>query len=460
MFKYSNFLVATAVFTIAAVASFKTADAAGTDRVDPLLQKAIQQSAAPEPPPSAPEPVIIPPPVEEPLPVIADTNIDTAEPPQRTLGLRAGGLLFLPQILVSETYDDNIYATDNNEDSDFITTINPSIEITIPESRHELSIKGNYEYRKYLDNDDEDQHNIAASAEGFLRATEWLKFPFATFWRNGHENRAADLTVQRPDEPVDTDRLTTKAGLEIKPGRFALGILGHYGKERFEDGFSTINNAQVIRRDADRDWMQGETYISYDLSNNHRVKLSGTMGERNYDRNNYQGGGFNGPKRDSQTWGAMAGWHFAFTDLKGHISAGYADYNYDDATLTDMQEFVADGKITHSFNDITSFNLTFGRDIYEDPEIVNPATKSRVGIYLDHKLRERFLIAAGADYEYLEFEGANRDDEEWKFRALADYFLTDSFALGLEYVHSLRDSSVSGFDYGRNQIMLKARGRI
>ena len=400
--------------------------------------------------------------IEEPLPVIVDNNIETVEPPPPTdtLGLRWGGLLILPELLVSETYDDNIYATDNNRETDFVTSLRPSIEITLPDSRHELSIKGDYEFRKYLDNDDEDQHNLGASIEGFLKGADWLKIPFAAFWRNKHEERADDLTVQLSDEPIRMDTLEARTGIEIKPGRLALGILGHYGKERYEDGFSTVNNAQVIRRDGDRDWMKAEAYTSYDLSNNHRIKLSGTIGERNYDRNNYQGGGSTGPKRDSQTWGAMAGWHFAFSGLKGHLSAGLEEYNYDNNAISDISEVVVDGLISHEFNEMTSFNLKFGRDIFEHPEIVSPAVRSRIGAYFDHKLGESFLVAAGADYEYLEFDTINRDDETWKFRALADYFLTDNFALGLEYIYSLRDSDAVNADYGRNQIMLKARGRI
>ena len=462
MLRFSTLLTATAVFALGCTTFNNGSFAAGANKTDTLLQQAIQETAQPEP---MPEPIMEPEPmpvIEEPLPVIVDNNIETIEPPPPSdeLGLRWGGLLIKPQLLVSETYDDNIYATDTNTESDFVTALRPSVEITLPDSRHELTIKGDYEFRKYLDNDNEDQHNLGASIEGFLKGADWLKIPFAAFWKNKHEERADDLTVQLSDDPIRMDTLEARTGIEIKPGRLALGILGHYGKERYEDGFSTVNSAQVIRRDGDRDWMKAEAYTAYDLSNNHRIKLSGTIGERNYENRNFQGGGFNGPLRDSQTWGATAGWHFAFAGLKGHLTGGMEEYNYDSAAINDIDEIVLSGLVSHNFNDKTSFNLTFGRDIYEHPEIVNPAIRNQVGVYLDHKLGESFLVAAGADYEYLEFDSLARDDETWKLRALADYFLTDNFALGLEYIYSQRDSSVLGADYDRNQIMLKARGRI
>ena len=104
MLRISTLLTASAVFTLSCATFSASSLAAGTNKTDALLQQAIQETAKPEPMP-APEPEPMPV-IEEPLPVIVDNNIETVEPPPPTdtLGLRWGGLLILPELLVSETY--------------------------------------------------------------------------------------------------------------------------------------------------------------------------------------------------------------------------------------------------------------------------------------------------------------------------------------------------------------------
>src|SRR5262245_9455769 len=48
------------------------------------------------------------------------------QPLREPRGLHAGGFLVFPRLEIGERYDDNIFATKNGRESDFITLISPS----------------------------------------------------------------------------------------------------------------------------------------------------------------------------------------------------------------------------------------------------------------------------------------------------------------------------------------------
>jgi hypothetical protein len=434
--------------------------AASPHKVDSMLKQAIVESATPDVQP-APDtttrfPVIIPEPALE--PVITQAPMPTSDP----IGLRAGGLLFLPSLLATQGYDDNIYTTNTNKVDDFITTLTPKLRVEIPDSRHEVALEGAYEFRKYWSNSDEDRGNARALAEGHLQAIDSVRFPFEVEWKNGYQDREEDLILSRSNEPLQYDDFKASAGGEFTPGRLILGLMGTYHKQRYEDGFSRATNTQIIRRDADRDIMYAEPTIGVQLNPEHALKLVGHFGERNYERRNFNTATatFNGPKRDSDTLGLMAGWHFDMKGLRGHLSAGAHEFKYDDPLMSDIREIVADMNITHDFNERTAFHVTASRMLDEDEDIIDPIVRSQIGAYLDHRVRNNILIGGGFDYDFREFDMSGRDDENWHFKALADYIVNDRIALGVEYIYSIRDSEAAGLDYERNQVFLKARGRL
>src|SRR5690625_5303426 len=50
-----------------------------------------------------------------------------ARPEVDPIGVRAGAFMIYPKARLSGLYDDNIYATRNNREDDFITTVNPGV---------------------------------------------------------------------------------------------------------------------------------------------------------------------------------------------------------------------------------------------------------------------------------------------------------------------------------------------
>ncbi len=444
-------------------------------KIDPLLEQAIRKTAQPEieevkeveelsaKKPVFEEELIWKEPKAEPLPVIEEITIK--EEPQkpkgpRSIGSKYNGMLFLPSFIAKEGWNDNVFATDGSGKSDLVTYLTPSLRIEIPDIRHEISFEGSYELRKHLDNSDEDQHNTKTKFGGHLEAERGFTVPFGFAWESTNEEREDDLTQQRSDNPLKSDDFKAEGGIQFKPGSFGLALIGRYHKQRYEDDTSTINAAQVIRRDADRDITGFEFNTSFDLDTENTLMLWGGTGQRDYERQNFQGGGFTGPRRDSKTFSGMMSWLFNYEGLAGHMSFGVHDYNYESPAIQDVKEFVGDIEIEHKLSDLTSLNFQLARTIDEDEEVIDPIIHSRVGLYFDHRPWEEILVAVGADYDFLEFNNSGRDDETWKFRVVADYFMSNIWAFGGEYVYTIRDSELNGLDFDRSIFLLRARGRL
>jgi len=422
--------------------------ASATEEEKPCEERMALEDETPVP---EPEPVEPPPPAEEEKP---------KEP--RKIGQLFNGLLFLPQLTVKQGWNSNLYAVETGKEADYITHFMPRVRVEIPDIRHDVAFDASYEYRKHWSHANEDQHNIRSKLGGALNASHGLSLPFAFVWDNTQEQREDDLAGQQPDEPLGADDVTMEGGLRFKPGSFGIGLLGHYQRQRYADGVARADLVTpIIRSDANRDAAWMEFHTSFDIDAENTLMLQGTYGDRDYQRQNFQGGGFTGPQRNSATFSGMVSWIFGYAGLNGHMNAGIQDYNYNDSTIEDVREFVGDVEIEHAIREDTTLNFQLARSIFEDVETIDPITRSRIGLYLDHQASDDFLVAAGMDYNFLAFhDPGGRNDEKWDFRVIGDYFLNDIWALGAEYSHTVRDSSVGGLDFGRNVIQLRLRGRL
>jgi len=63
-----------------------------------------------------------------------------ARPESDAVGIRSGGFMILPTISVSESYNDNILASESNTRDDLITDLEPAIIVKSDWNRHALKL--------------------------------------------------------------------------------------------------------------------------------------------------------------------------------------------------------------------------------------------------------------------------------------------------------------------------------
>ena len=54
--------------------------------------------------------------------------------------MHAGGLFIYPRLGLQEFYNDNIFATDSDEEDDFITLVSPRVDVTSDWTKHAFDL--------------------------------------------------------------------------------------------------------------------------------------------------------------------------------------------------------------------------------------------------------------------------------------------------------------------------------
>ncbi len=100
-----------------------------------------------------------------------DPNVTVTERPRPEydqIGVRAGTFRVLPQLGVTGSYSDNVNFDEENEESDFVTTLRPSVEIESDWTRHALGFEVGSEIAFHAEEDDNDYEDFFADGSGTL----------------------------------------------------------------------------------------------------------------------------------------------------------------------------------------------------------------------------------------------------------------------------------------------------
>ncbi|QCG64848.2 outer membrane beta-barrel protein [Pseudomonas veronii] len=145
---------------------------------------------------------------------------DTREFP----GLPIGTFVALPQVVLSATRDDNIYAQRADETEDTIFTLSPSLLLQSDWERHELSVDLGADLDRYQDADSEDVEDFWLGLDGTRELTEQTQVFGGVRHTRDHEDRyvpgAAGPELQR--EPTRYEHDEAYLGV---PARSAACVL-------------------------------------------------------------------------------------------------------------------------------------------------------------------------------------------------------------------------------------------
>ena len=91
------------------------------------------------------------------------TVFERPRPDYDPLGIKVGAFLLHPTLDVRETYTDNLFATNNNKDDDFYTTIRLGGTLQSDWSRHQITLGAYGAIDRYFDTTSEDSEEWGLS---------------------------------------------------------------------------------------------------------------------------------------------------------------------------------------------------------------------------------------------------------------------------------------------------------
>ncbi|HLS69367.1 MAG TPA: outer membrane beta-barrel protein [Kiloniellales bacterium] len=363
------------------------------------------------------------------------------------LGVRAGAFMIYPQARLTGNFDDNIYATPNNRESDFITTIAPRIRAESNWSNHHLALDAEVAAGFYAKNQSEDFVDGRLALEGRLDVQRGTFLEAGLSVARLHEERGDPDVPFAYDEPsvfYETHAsLTGYHGV----GRLSLSLGANYTRLAYRS-VDLTDGTSYSQSDRDRNIYEGHARVAYELLPNVIPFIQGSYNVRRYDTRQPI-------NRESEGYRIGVGSGFdAGGIITGEVYAGYMRQNYVSSRLDDASGPWFGAQVLWNVTRLTSVELGLERRVVETANLdASSYTRTAVETRVDHELLRNLLIGGYAHYYDDRYNGTSLKNRYFEAGPRATYLWNRNFNAELSLSHSRRDSNDSDLDYRSNRIL-------
>jgi hypothetical protein len=365
------------------------------------------------------------------------------------------GPLTLHRALTAGAYfDDNVYASNGNRQSDWAYFLRPELGFTARGEQHALEGKAQVDVRRYHRFEDENQITGDVGLRGLYQPDRDTRIQGRVRYARGQESRGAgESLLTRFDKPVTYDQYEAAASLDRRFGRqwIALGagaswvkystptIAGTPVDQSYRDGTVTVISARAGYVVAP------STSVFLEWSGNRRDFEVDAFDSRGY---RVTGGVLLEPGRDAR--------------LRGEAYFGYLNQNYVGETFETISTWTYGGSLTFQMLPKLTSTVLGSRDAKESAlNGGGSLLESVAGIRFDYQINPQLSVGAGTIFSVQEFIGANRADRTWSPLASAKYVLTPNLTLAFDYRYLAFDSTGFGtLGYVRNVFLVALNGRM
>ncbi|MDZ4379871.1 MAG: outer membrane beta-barrel protein [Parvibaculum sp.] len=372
-------------------------------------------------------------------------------------GIRAGGFMIYPSASVTEAYNDNIFATSNNETDDFITTLAARVAVNSTWSRHELNLNAGLSQDFYADNNDEDRFDWNIGAGGTLDISSATALSGALSYAQRHEDRGDPSSPAAADEPIEYNLFTGNAALAQNFARLTATVGGEYRDYNYDDSTS-VGGVPIDQDFRDREEFYERVRLAYNVSPDTNFFVEGQLDQREYDLQPP----VVGITRDSDGWQVVVGSEFRLTNLaQGGVYAGYQERDYDEVTFGDTDGLTYGANVDWFVTPMTTVTFTADQSVQETTIGGSSGfDRQTLGVDVDHELMRNLILSGGLSYGNNDFNSSPREDDLLGASAGVLYLLNRNVDVGLRYTFEDRDSNVATADYTRNVVAITLTGKL
>jgi hypothetical protein len=365
------------------------------------------------------------------------------------LGIRAGGFLIYPSTSVSSSYNDNILATNDDEEDDFIFVMSPQIAVRSNFPRHSLNFAVQTDVGRYVDHTDEDFWDFGGAAAGRLDITRANRLTASVSAGREHEARddPDDPGADVSREPVKYYSYAGSLGFEQDFNRVNFGLLGTFDRNDYDE-----QDANEDLRD--RNLYGGRLRTGYFISPRINAFLQGTFQREERDASDAS-------QRDNNVYGAGVGTAIDFTGLLfGEVNAGWATQEFDDSQFDGSSGFTYGLNLTWNPTQLTSLRLD-GVGGYEPSDVGASNLTHQIGLRVDHELLRNVLIGGEVSYTRDDFQDSGgRVDNRYDVGPDITYLINRHFSVGAGYVFTKQDSDDNEEEFTRNVVTLRLTAQL
>lgn len=370
-------------------------------------------------------------------------------PAQETVppAIQLGALEVHPSLMLTEAWKDNVYATADDEKSDFITTISPGLGLKLPFRAHLLTLGAHADIARYADFTDLDTDSFQAAALGEFNIGERVNLKIGDTFLRGYEALV--------DSPTgDNGRYDTNvASVSVKYAFVDVSQL------RLDYSQTTLDyQAKTDARSRAED--QLSAYLYYRVLPNTSAFLEYDFKSVDYDKST--------TTLDSDTHSGQLGATWELSAIsKGTAKAGFQAKNFNDADTKDYSTWVASVELDHALNDLVHLRMIGARQVNE-AKYAGPSYFTTTGLAgeLTVWFLDRLAGFAKASINRAEFSDPIVGDTEVRKDNLfsaglgARYNFNYWLSLEADYTFVNRDSNIGVYSLTENAVALRIKAAL
>jgi len=372
---------------------------------------------------------------------------------QNTSVYQRGAFLFTPQLTGSLEFNDNIFATSANEESDIILVVNPTLGVQSTWSRHALTADLSATQREYMDFGDESVFNYSAGVGGRLDVVRGTWFDGGLRYSDFTEPRTSAGFAGQAAKPIEYDQFDANVGFTREFGRYRAQAEAEFSNFDYDD--TALFGGAIADQDyRDRDdttlTVRGDYAVSPDTS----WFVSASYEEESYD--------LSPPNpdapidRDASGYTAQVGADFDIRHIaRGSVGVGYTTRDYDDPSQETEEGASVSAAVEWFPTQLTTVGVSATRSI-EASAVAGSAGRvnSELAFVVDHELRRDVILTAAVNWGEDDYNAIDRTDERFGGSVSVSYFWTENVGLRAGYEYTEQDSSgaAGNQDYTRNVV--------
>lgn len=377
---------------------------------------------------------------------------ERTRPDFEAVGARYRTFTIFPKVQTDIEFNDNVFASETDAESDIIFRLKPEISADSDWSRHFLTAFARGTLAENADFGSESSSEGQIGASGRLDVVRGTNIAAGGDYGTFVEPRTSSNTAVAAIEPIEyTSGQVFIAGTRTV-GRLRTGVRLDYRTFNFDNGRSA-GGAVILQDDRDRDVSSIVGRVDYALSPGTAV-----FGQVTGNSRSYGAAGAGIAPRDSSGYEALAGVNFEVSAVsRGEIAVGYISQSFDEPVYGDIGGFGARARIEWFPTDLTTVAVTAARTI-EDAGIVGAAgyLRSEGSVMVDHELLRNVILSGRLAYSEDSFNGIDRSDSRLSASVGGTYLINRNFGLNLTalYLDQQSDGPARGPTYNVTRLLV------
>lgn len=353
--------------------------------------------------------------------------------------LQLGPVSIQPELVVTESYDDNVFATARSKEDDFVTSVSPTVNLSAGRGKLDLSGRLSATVTEFADHEQEGSTTFAGNADARYALDRASQVGASISYARLTESRADPESTRSQDEsPATYETMSSSVSYAYRRNRLGVSIGAAAGQ---------VDYASDDESDRDRYDYSGSVRGTLTITPRFDAYVEAYAERRDFvdavDRS--------GLDRDAVLAGFYLGTVIAIASKwSGEVGVGlFRTYNDDDA-LPDFTGIGTRGSLTWSITPRTAVTAGFAR---EDIPTVTPGAsgliESRVTLRLDQEIRHNLIASAEVGYLRDDYQERDRQLSAVSGQVTAEYLINRNVSAVFSAGYTERTADIAADEYDR-----------